>query len=197
MHCVLEIIWRTLLYFNHILRDESSKGLRGFDCISKKTSCSADWNSVNLHQCRLSIRRFLLSRLIYNVYGLTFSITVSTLKICLCSSLSTFSLSLLIMKCLLQLPSICSWVHNLDYFISASNKLNEISIWAESNLPGSGPICHHISLGVCCITAVFLCNQMRPQHLPWGRRGRRERLQRRGCSRKCGRRREEKAQAIS
>lgn len=84
------------------------------------------------------------------------------------------------MKCLLQLPSICSWVHNLDYFISASNKLNEISIWAESNLPGSGPICHHISLGVCCITAVFLCNQMRPQHLPWGRRGRRQRLQRRG-----------------
>lgn len=84
----------SLLYFNHILRDESSKGLRGFDCISKKTSCSADWNSVNLHQCRLSIRRFLLSRLIYNVYGLTFSITVSTLKICLCSSLSTFSLSL-------------------------------------------------------------------------------------------------------
>lgn len=72
------------------------------------------------------------------------------------------------MKCLLQLPSICSWVHNLDYFISASNKLNEISIWAESNLPGSGPICHHISLGVCCITAVFLCNQMRPQHLPLG-----------------------------
>lgn len=78
------------------------------------------------------------------------------------------------MKCLLQLPSICSWVHNLDYFISASNKLNEISIWAESNLPGSGPICHHISLGVCCITAVFLCNQMRPQHLPWGEEGEKE-----------------------
>lgn len=57
------------------------------------------------------------------------------------------------------------WVHNLDYFISVSSKLNEISIWAESNLLGSGPICHHISPGVCSITALFLSNQIRPQHL--------------------------------
>ena len=57
------------------------------------------------------------------------------------------------------------WVHNLDYFISVSSKLNEISIWAESNLLGSGPICHHISLGVCSITALFLSNQIRPRHL--------------------------------
>lgn len=57
------------------------------------------------------------------------------------------------------------WVHNLDYFISVSSKLNEISIWAESNLLGSGPICHHISPGVCSITALFLSNQIRPRHL--------------------------------
>lgn len=57
------------------------------------------------------------------------------------------------------------WVHNLDYFISVSSKLNEISIWAESNLLGSGPICHHISPGVCSITALFLSNQIRAGHL--------------------------------
>lgn len=55
-----------------------------------------------------------------------------------------------------------------------SSKLNEISILAESNLLGSGPICHHISLGVCSITALFLSNQIRPEHLTCSRENERE-----------------------